>query len=442
MTNLRCEEYAARLGRLIAEKTVSVLGVTDGEGFPTFRELLAREFPHLFGVAECELIGGALLLRLRGEETGKLPYLFMNHHDVVEAPGEWTHPPFAGEVSDGRIWGRGVLDTKGGLFAMLSAADEVVAEGVPLPRDLYFFSSCNEETTGASADAASALLAERGLRFALVLDEGGMILSEPIGGAKGYFAMVGVGEKGFANLKFTARSRGGHASTPGKGTPLVRLGQFMAEVEKHEPFRTEISPTVCEMFSRLGGSMDGGLGFVLSHPKMFAPILKKAIPSVSPTAGAMLRTTLAFTVASGSQGANVLPREAYVIANMRYSHHEGKDASIEAIRKIAEKFGIETEVIQDGFSSSLTDWHSKGFSAVEDAVRAVFPDVKTVPYVMAAASDCRYMGRVSDCCLRFAPFKIDSAQLATVHGVDENLNISTLADAVDFYKYLMQIAEN
>lgn len=442
MSDIRNKEYAARLGRLIAEKTVSVTGVTGEEGFPAFRALLAEEFPNLFRAAECEVIGGALLLRLRGEELGKLPFLFMNHHDVVEAPGEWTHPPFAGEVADGRIWGRGVLDTKGGLFAMLQAAEELVADGISLPRDIYFFSSCNEETTGAAADAASSLLAARGLRFAFVLDEGGMILDEPIGGAKGNFAMVGVGEKGFTNLKFTARSQGGHASTPGKGTPLVRLGQFMAEVEKHNPFRIEISPTVCEMFSRLGSSMSGGLGFVLSHPRMFAPILKKAIPSVSATAGAMLRTTLAFTVASGSQGANVLPREAYVIANMRYSHHEGKEASIAAISRIAEKFGIETEVIQDGFESSLTDWHSKGFAAVEDAVRAVFPDVMTVPYVMAAASDCRFMGRVSDCCLRFVPFKITNEQMASVHGVDENLDISALTPAVDFYKILMLTGAN
>ena len=436
MNDRRNEEYAARLGRLIAEKTVSGTGAT-GEGFPAFRALLAEEFPNLFRTADCEVIGGALLLCLRGE-TGHSPILFMNHHDVVEAPGEWTHPPFAGEVADGRVWGRGVLDTKGGLFAMLQAAEELVCDGISLPRDVYFFSSCNEETTGEAADAVSSLLAARGLRFAFVLDEGGMILDEPIGGAKGIFAMIGVGEKGFTNLKFTAHSQGGHASTPGKGTPLVRLGQFMAEVEKNTPFRTEMSPTVAEMFRRLAPSMHGALGRVLAHPRLFAPVLKKAIPAASATAGAMLRTTVAFTKAEGSAAANVLPREAYVIANMRYSHHEGKEASVAAIAKVAERFGIETEVIQAGFDSPLTDYNSNGFRAAEEAVTAVFPDVKTAPYVMAAASDCRFMGRVSDCCLRFVPFKITKEQLASVHGADENVDISTLAPAVDFYKILMQ----
>ena len=64
------------------------------------------------------------------------------------------------------------------------------------------------------------------------LDEGGMILQEPVPGVKKAFAMIGVGEKGCADLRFIARSKGGHASMPGKNTPLVRLGKFMAEAEK------------------------------------------------------------------------------------------------------------------------------------------------------------------------------------------------------------------
>ena len=80
------------------------------------------------------------------------------------------------------------------------------------------------------------VIASRDLMQSVRLDEGGMILEEPIGGAKGTYAMIGVGEKGCADLKFIARSAGGHASTPGKNTPLVRLGQFMAEVEKKNLF--------------------------------------------------------------------------------------------------------------------------------------------------------------------------------------------------------------
>ena len=64
----------------------------------------------------------------------------MNHHDVVEAGGNWKTDPFSGAVKEGRIWGRGTLDDKGGLWAMLQAAEEMIEEGfVPGWGHLVFF---------------------------------------------------------------------------------------------------------------------------------------------------------------------------------------------------------------------------------------------------------------------------------------------------------------
>ena len=436
MNEERTADYTARLARMIACQTVSSRKES-GESFCRFRALLREEFPHLFGVAEYEDFDGSFLLVLRGGGERE-PILLMNHHDVVEAEGCWSHPPFAGEVADGRIYGRGTLDTKGGLFAMLQAADELVHEGYTPPRDIYFMSTCNEEIGGAGAELISRTLASRGVRFALVLDEGGMILCEPIGGAKATYAMIGVGEKGYADIKFTARSRGGHASTPGKNTPLVRLGKFMAAVEKKPPFGKKISPTVCEMFVRLSKSMRGPVRFLLAHPRLFAPLLKAVMPAVSDTAGAMLRTTVAFTMASGSASANVLPQEASVVCNMRYSHHQGGEESIAALTRLAEKFDLEVTVLNPGFPSPLSSHGSAGFRLVEEAVGVAYPQAKTSPYVMTAASDCRFMSRVSDCCLRFAPFHISGEQMASVHAIDENLDVATLAPAVDFYRHILK----
>ena len=166
------------------------------------------------------------------------------------------------------------------------------------------------------------------------------------------------------------------------------------------------------------------------------------MPSISGAAGAMLKTTLAFTMAQGSRGTNVLPEEAYVIGNMRYSHHQGGEGSIEAIRALAEKYGVETEVLHSGFDSPLSDHKSSAFKLIEDAVGASFVGVSTAPYVMNAASDSRYMSRICDNCLRFAPFSISSEQLASVHGIDECVDIDTLAPAVDFYRYVISEARN
>jgi carboxypeptidase PM20D1 len=158
---------------------------------------------------------------------------------------------------------------------------------------------------------------------------------------------------------------------------------------------------------------------------------------VSGAAGAMLKTTLAFTQAKGSEGANVLPQEAYVVGNMRYSHHQGREASIAAVTELAKKFDIETEVLEPGFPSPLTDSDSPAFHLVKEAVTAAFPEVITSPYLMTGASDSRYLSRMCDNCLRFTPFQISGEQMESIHGIDENMDLSALAPAVDFYRYLI-----
>ena len=343
-----------------------------------------------------------------------------------------------GEIPDGRLWGRGTVDTKCSLWAMLRAADELAAEGFVPERDVYFESACNEETDGSGADAITKALSDRGIKFFMTLDEGGMMMYDPIGGADGVFAMVGVGEKGCADLKFIARSDGGHASTPGKNTPLVRLGKFMAAAERSKIFDVKLPPVVAEMLRRMAPYMKAPLSSVFKNADKLKPLLCKAMPLVSATAGAMLKTTLAFTMSGGSEGANVLPMEAYVVGNMRFSHHQGGRDSIEKITKLAKKFGVETQVLDAGFESPVSDYKSDAFKLVERAVAEVFPGAVPVPYIMTGASDSRYFSRVCDNCIRFAPFTIDEQQLDSIHAADENIGLDTLAPAVDFYKYIIK----
>lgn len=432
----RATDYASRLSQLIQAETISVTGQTDRTKFYRFQEVLRALFPHVTAACEWEDFDGSMLLRWRGQTDGD-PILLMNHHDVVEAPGAWRYPPFAGTVAEGRVWGRGTLDTKGGLWAMLQAADELIAEGFVPARDVYFLSACTEETDGAGADAISRALAQRGIRFSLVLDEGGMIVKDPLDGVKGAYAMIGVGEKGCADLKFIARSEGGHASTPPRNTPLVRLGKFMAEVDRGRLFKADVSPTVAAMFRRLSESMTGVLKPVLAHTRLLKPLFCRVVPYVSSTANAMLRTTVAFTMGAGSEGVNVLPQEAWVMGDMRYSHHQGYDASLKAVTDLAAKYGVKVEVLQRGFDSPLTDYRGNAFSVVENAVQRVFPAVKTTPYIMTGASDSRFLSRVCEHCIRFTPFTITDEQLESIHGVNEYVDVAALPPAVDFYRLLL-----
>ena len=436
MLDSRTNDYANGLARLIQLETISTFNQTDKTKFYEFHEVLREMFPNLFKVCTFEDFDGSFLMRWQGK-TAKEPIMLMNHHDVVEATGDWSYNPFGGEIADRKLWGRGTLDTKGGLWAMMQAAEELVRKGFVPERDIYFLSACTEECAGEGADTISKVLDERGLRFFMVLDEGGYILEEPIAGAKGKFAVIGLGEKGCADLKFIAHSRGGHASIPPKDTPLVRLGKFMAAVEKKNLFKTEMAPIIHATFESLAGAMSWPLKFVLKNSRLFKPLLVKVMPMVSGAAGAMLRTTVAFTMASGSKGTNVLPQEAWVIANMRYSHHQGGKSSIEAISKLAEKYDIETVVLDPGVDSPISSHDSDAYKFITKAVTNVFPDVKTTPYIMTAASDSRFMWRISENCLRFAPFSITDEQLEGIHGLNENVDLSALAPAVDFYRYII-----
>ncbi len=438
MTDNRAIKYAKTLSALIQSETVSVSGDNDITKFLEFHKVLKNEFPDLFKSVDCEVIDGSLLLKWNGSDNSLDPVLLMNHHDVVEASGDWKYPPFSGKIADGKVWGRGTLDTKGGLCMMLQAANELVGEGFVPKRDIYFVSTCTEEIGGAGAAAITKILKDRGIHFYMVLDEGGMILYDPIGGAHGTFAMIGVGEKGYVDLKFTAKSLGGHASTPGKNTPLSRLSRFIVEAEKSSVFETKMSPTIQEMLSRFAPKMSGIMKLACGNVRLFKPLLTKIMPSVSPAAAALLRTTLAFTMCKGSDGANVLPQEAWVIGNMRYSHHQGRDESVKAITELAKKYGIETQVIEGGVESGLTDYNSEQFKFIEKAVNSIFPEFTPIPYIMTGASDCRFFNSICDNCIRFVPFNINKQQFGSVHGIDENVDIDCLPSAVDFYKFVIK----
>ena len=433
----RTSKYSRELSEMIRKETISVNGQTDLTKFYEFHDILRKIFPHIFSLCDFEEHNGSFIMRWPGRDPGQR-LLLMNHHDVVEATGEWLYPPFSGEIAEGKIWGRGAIDDKGELWAMFKAADELAEEGFVPKQDIWFESACTEEIDGSGADYLSTLMADRGLRFDMVLDEGGMILDEPIAGAKGTFAMIGVGEKGCADLKFTARSSGGHASAPGKNTPLVRLGKFMSAIDRNDIFKAELSDVVCEMLKRLAPTMEGITARFMGSPEKFRPLIAKVMSSVSPMAASLIKTTLAFTVCHGSEGNNVLPEEAYVIGNLRYSHHQGLYSSLKEIKRYAKRFDIEVEVQDPGFASPISDFRSPGFRLVEEAVHEIFPGVITSPYLMTGASDARYMSKVSDCCLRFAPFKINDEQLSSIHGKNESVDQACLVPAVEFYKYIIK----
>ncbi len=440
MDEERTMRYAEELRSMIRIETVSEPAAkSPQENFERFHALMWELFPELKRVCEVSEHDGSLLMKWKGSDESRLPVMFMNHHDVVPAdPQGWEKDPFSGDIADGKLWGRGTLDDKGGLWAMLRAADELAKEGFVPPCDFYFETGCDEEIRGHGADVISSMLKEKGQRFEMVFDEGGDVVKDPIAGAKGTLAMIGVGEKSVVELRFTATSEGGHASTPEKDSPLVRLGKFMAYVDSRQVFDVELSDTVREMFSRLAPFM-GKKGKLIEKAEKLKRPIEFINPKIGGTVGALLATTVAFTQAGGGDAINVIPRQAWVAADMRCSHHQGQDGSIAAITKAAKKFGITTEVTKRSVESRITDHRGRAFLLAEEAAKAAIPGLDGVtPYIMTGGSDSRYFDRVCDQCVRFLPFTLQRDQLKSIHGVNEYVALNTLIPAVEYYKYLMR----
>ena len=434
----RAVEYGQKLSALVKKETVSSRFEPDRTKFLEFHEILEEMFPNIHKNCEKHVFNGSLLFKWSGKGTHE-PILFMSHHDVVEANGTWEHEPFSGDIDEnGCVWGRGTVDTKASLFCLLTAAEELMAEGFVPECDVYLASSCTEEWSGEGAPATVKYLKEQGVKLGLVLDEGGMILEEPVGGVKGTYGMVGVLEKGYGDVKFIARSNGGHASAPKKNSPLVRLGKFMVDVEKNYPFRHQFNPTVTEMFTRMAPNMDFGMKLIFANLWLFKPLLTKLLPAISSAAGAMIRTTVAFTTAKGADGLNVLPQEAYVTANMRFIPHQDDKESIAIMTERAKKFGLETEVIYADAPCPVVDYRGVPFKRLEEVAAEIYPGVGICPYVMTGGTDAKYYKEVSDHCLRFAPLYINAQQYASIHGLNENIYQGALPKGVDFYKKMIE----
>ena len=225
------EGAVQRLAQLVRIPTVSNYDAEkfDETQFEGFREKLRELYPRVHAMCPpVRIAHTGMLFHWKGKSSAA-PVVLMAHYDVVPVDeAGWKHPPFCGEVFDGELWGRGTLDTKITLLGILEAAERLMSEGFVPRNDVYFSFSGDEEVSGPSAPAIVEYLKERGVRPAMVVDEGGAVVDGVFPGVKQPIAVVGIGEKGFMNVELTARAAGGHASTPAVPSTLGMLCESVA----------------------------------------------------------------------------------------------------------------------------------------------------------------------------------------------------------------------
>ena len=426
---------AHKLGEMVRIPSVSKREDEDLSEFYRLHKVMEDLFPLIHQHLEKTELNGSLLYRWAGKDSGKLPILLMGHQDVVPASDEgWRVPAYSGEVVDGCLYGRGALDCKSTMFVELQAVEELLAEGFTPPCDVYLAFSINEETGGDGAAAIARYLQAKGIRLAMAVDEGGAVIDKAVDGMDRPYAVIGIMEKGYMDVKITARGKGGHSSTPPRNTPAARLFAFANEVERKRPFRKEILPEVEEMFAAMAPSFGFPLKQVLGNFKLLKPLVKVAMPLVSPFGEAVMATTCCFTMMRGSDAANVIPKEPYLVANLRTSVHQGCEESLAVLKKMGRKYGLEFEVLMSREASPVSNIHSQEYAYLVQCIREYFPDVGVAPYTIMGGTDCRHFCALTENALRFAPVRMTSEQSASCHGIDENVTVSALAEGVEFFK--------
>jgi len=424
--------HAENLSKMIQIDSVSVRGSLDKTKIYAFHECLEKLYPNIHKKLEKVDIDGALLFRWRGEHPAEKPILLMSHMDVVEASGEWRYPPFSGTIDKGKIWGRGAVDTKGALCAILEAVEHLASTDFIPFCDLYIASSNNEEITGDGAIKTVDYLHNKGIELALVMDEGGAVMGGMLG-SDASSAMVGIFEKGRANVKFIANSHGGHASIPFKKNPFARLARVIDTIERKPPFKKKLTEPVRKMYKSMVPYMSFKYRFFLGNLWLFSPTIPFFMSRMGGQPNALISSTCVFTQAEGSHGANVIPETASVTANMRFMIHEGLKATFKKVSKIAHKNDVWMEMISGYDYSDVADTTTYAYKKVVEQIGETFGEIPVVPYIMLAGTDSRHYTKICKCVLRFVPLTLSEAQQKSAHAIDENLNISSLARAVRYY---------
>lgn len=429
------------LSQAVRFETVSEdLSHPDFSGFLTFLE---DAFPTVHARLERVVLEpNTPLFKWTGTDPGLKPVLLAAHYDVVPiAPGsldQWDYPPFAGVVADGFVWGRGTLDNKGALIAIMTATEQLLQDGFQPKRTVYFSFGGDEEIGGEGARAVSQYLIENGVEIAWALDEGSFVLDGLIPGLDKPVASINLSEKGYMTLKLVATAPGGHSSLPPRVTAVGRLARAVYRLQE-APVPGGLTGVSEEFFDALGRYFTLEKRVLFANRWLFSPVLENVL-SASASTNAMLRTTTAPTMLSASNKENVLAAQATATVNFRLHPRDTVEDVVAHVRAAVDDEDIEI-VVNDTFSSPaspVSRSDTQGYADIEASIRAAFGPLASVPGLTIAATDARHYALAADDAYRINPFKITGDDLERFHGIDERLSVENLRLGIDFFGSLLK----
>ncbi|WJS89838.1 M20/M25/M40 family metallo-hydrolase [Microbacterium testaceum] len=433
-----------RFRELLSIPTVSRVdpAEVDDSAFEAFHAALERLYPLIHARLEREVVAGrSLLYRWAGERPGA-PLVLLAHQDVVPVDGqEWQHPPFAadleGEGADATLYARGAIDDKGALVAILEAVEGLLADDITPRTDVWLAFGHDEETRGTGAQAMASLLAERGIRPALVLDEGGAVVEGAVPGVSAPTAMIGVAERGVATFDLVTREAGGHASTPPRLPATARLARAIDRLRRR-PFPRRLVPPVRAMLATAAPHTRDPLSTLFHRTSVSAPAVTLALSLLGPETNALVRTTAVVTRLEGSAGENVLATSARASVNVRLLTGDTlADVAVHLRRAVADPL-VDIEMRHGNDPSPVSPWQGAAWRRLSRAVTDTLgPDTVPLPYLQLGASDSRFYAGLTDAVYRFAPFHLSRAERDALHAPDERIRVDAWLRGIQFYRALI-----
>lgn len=433
--------YADTLKQMVDCKTVFTRDGANQEAFDRFYRVLEECFPTLTAKADRLRFGsGCFVYVIRGKNARK-KVMLMSHHDVVDGGEGWDTDPFCAVIKDGALYGRGTIDTKTPLFSQLQACEELLREGYDFEGiNLYIGSSNNEEVCGDGMVLAAAYFKEHGIRFDVILDEGGAITTGMVPGVQAKSAMVAVHEKNRHLYRCTVRQNAkGHGGlNPTDDSVISRMTAFIREVEHTRIYKGSFSPEVRSTFERHAPYMAFPLNVLFGNFSLFAPLIKKIMPGI-PQAKAMLSTSISFTTffAGSKDDPQIRAKEVEATMFLRCIREEDLYQGLEKIKRIAAKYGVEIQEMERDYCQP-TSFTDRPYQLLEEVLHENFPDVIVAPFLLTAGTDARRFTDVADSILRFAPIDLDKAQYASIHADNEHIKLQNIGQCVCFYKDIIR----
>ena len=374
-----------------------------------------------------------LIARLQGEGDAP-PLLLQGHVDVVAARGQWTHPPFGGEVHDGFIWGRGALDMKGGVAMMLAAFMRAKAAGLRPPGDVILCLMSDEEA--GSPLGAEFLVREHpelfeGVRYAI--GEFGGFRMEIAGRA---FYPIMVAEKQVCWSKATLRGPAGHGSMPVRGGAMGSLGRLLERLDRRR-LPVHVPEVTRQMIEAIAGELPAPLALPLRG--LLRPALTDRLLDALGERGRvfdpLLHNTVSATIVSGGEKINVIPDEVTVELDCRLLPGSSPEQAFTELRALT---GVEMEIelVQHDPVPERPDMAM--FDRLSAILRELDPAAKPIPLLLPGVTDGRFFSRLGIQTYGFLPMQLpaDMPFMQLIHAADERIPV----DAVEFGTQAIQRA--